>query len=262
MTTASKPAETTHAFAGLSLEGRRAIVTGAGRGIGRAVAELLARRGAEVVLLARSRGELDDVAAVIAEGDGRAAVIAVDVLDDPSLQRAFEAAGPADILVNSAGANRPKPLSEITLDDLDLLLGLNVRAVFRATQSFAAQAMRRNVPAVVVNVSSQMGHVGAPSRSLYCATKHAVEGMTKALAVELAPHGIRVVSVAPTFVETALTRPFLQDPAASQALLDKLPLGRFGTVDEVAEAVAFVCSPAASLITGSSVLTDGGWVAQ
>lgn len=113
-----------------------------------------------------------------------------------------------------------------------------------------------------MNVSSQMGQVGAPQRSLYCATKHAVEGMTKALAVELAPHGIRVVTVAPTIVETAMTRPFLEDPASSGALLAKIPIGRFGPTIEVAEAVAFVCSPAAALITGSSVLTDGGWVAQ
>lgn len=246
-------------FDRLALTGRRAVITGAGRGIGRAVAELLAARGAEVVLLARSEPELCAVAEKIGR---RAEVVVVDVLDDDALQGAFERIGPADILVNSAGTNRPKPLPDITGDDLDVLLGLNIRATFRATQLFVAQAVARQADAVVVNVSSQMGHVGAPNRSLYCATKHAVEGMTKALAVELAPQGIRVVSVAPTFVETAMTRPFLQDPDASRALLDRIPLRRFGTVDEVAETVAFVCSSAAGLITGSSVLADGGWVAQ
>jgi NAD(P)-dependent dehydrogenase (short-subunit alcohol dehydrogenase family) len=250
------------AFDRLSLAGRRAVVTGAGRGIGRAVAELLAARGAHVALFARSGDELCEVASAIQESGGYARVCVVDILDDDALQRAFDGIGNADILVNAAGANRPKLLSDITLDDIETLLALNVRATLRATQLFVREAVARSADAVVVNISSQMGHVGAPQRSLYCATKHAVEGMTKALAIELAPCGIRVVSVAPTFVETAMTRPFLQDPAASQALLDRIPLGRFGTVEEVAETVAFLCSPAAAMITGSSVLTDGGWVAQ
>jgi NAD(P)-dependent dehydrogenase (short-subunit alcohol dehydrogenase family) len=249
-------------FDSLSLVGKRAVVTGAGRGIGRAVAELLAARGAEVVLLARSLAELQEVAAGIIAAGGRADVIATDVVDDAALTNAFDQIGTADILVNSAGTNRPKPLLDVTPDDLDLLIGLNLRAAFRVTQLFVAQAVRRKVPGVIVNVSSQMGHVGAPERSVYCATKHAVEGMTKALAVELAPQGIRVVSVAPTFVETAMTRPFLTSTVESDALLAKLPIGRFGTVSEVAEVVAFLSSPAAGLVTGSSVLADGGWVAQ
>jgi len=249
-------------FERLALTGQRAVVTGAGRGIGRAVAELLAARGAEVALLARSADELQEVASGIEADGGRARVFVVDVLDDAALQRTFADIGEADILVNAAGTNRPKLLVDITLDDIETLLALNVRATLRTTQLFVRGALDRSAPAAVVNISSQMGHVGAPQRSLYCATKHAVEGMTKALAVELAPHGIRVVSVAPTFVETAMTRPFLQDRHAAQTLRDRIPLGRFGTVEEVAEAVAFLCSPAAGLITGSSVLTDGGWVAH
>lgn len=250
------------AYGGLSLTGKRAVVTGAGRGIGRAVAELLAARGAEVVLMARSQPELQEVAGGIVAAGGRAEAIVTDVVDDAALTAAFEQIGAADILVNSAGTNRPKSLLEITPDDLDVLIGLNLRAVFRVTQLFVAQAVRRNAHGVIVNVSSQMGHVGAPDRSVYCATKHAVEGMTKALAVELAPQGIRVVSVAPTFVETAMTRPFLTNTIESAALLSKVPIGRFGTVSEVAEVVAFLSSPAAGLVTGSSVLVDGGWVAQ
>ncbi|WP_198670825.1 SDR family NAD(P)-dependent oxidoreductase [Mycolicibacterium smegmatis] len=246
----------------LNLSGKRAVIIGAGRGIGRAVAELLATRGADVVLLARSRAELQEVAAGIIAAGGGAEVITTDVVDDVSLIGAFEEIGDADILVNSAGTNRPRSFVDVTADDLDTLIGLNLRAVFRASQLFVQQALRRQAPGVIVNVSSQMGHVGAPDRTLYCATKHAVEGMTKALAVELAPQGIRVVSVAPTFVETAMTRPFLTDPAGSTALLSKLPIGRFGTVAEVAEVVAFLSSPAAGLVTGSSVLADGGWVAQ
>jgi NAD(P)-dependent dehydrogenase (short-subunit alcohol dehydrogenase family) len=248
-------------YANLSLAGRRAVVTGAGRGIGRAVAELLALRGADVTLLARNISELSDVADGIEHRGGNAVVMPVDVCDDGALDEAFARIGEADILVNAAGTNRPKALLDVTLDDLDTLLGLNVRAVFRVMQLFVRH--RTGSGAVIVNVSSQMGHVGAPDRSLYCATKHALEGMTKALAVELAPMGIRVVSVAPTFVETAMTRPYLQqDPAGAQLLLDRIPLGRFGTVEEVAETVAFACSPAAGMITGSSILADAGWVAR
>jgi NAD(P)-dependent dehydrogenase (short-subunit alcohol dehydrogenase family) len=244
------------------LAGQRAVVSGAGRGIGRACAELLAARGAEVVLLARTSSEIDEVAAGIAAEGGRATAVPVDVTDDAALDAAFAEIGELDILVNSAGTNRPKPFLDVTADDLDVLLGLNVRAAFRAAQLFVRQAVARQTGGVVVNVSSQMGHVGAPERSVYCATKHAMEGMTKALAVELAPHRIRVVSVAPTFVETPLTRPFLADPDIRRGFIEKIPLGRFGSMDEVAQVVAFVASPAAALITGSSVLADGGWVAQ
>lgn len=249
-------------YGGLSLAGKRAVVTGAGRGIGRAVAELLAARGSDVILLARSLPELEEVADGIIAAGGRAQPMMTDVVDDVALTDAFEKIGAADILVNSAGTNRPKWFVDVTPDDLDTLIGLNLRAVFRVTQLFVRQAVRRRVSGVIVNVSSQMGHVGAPDRTLYCATKHAVEGMTKALAVELAPQGIRVVTVAPTFIETAMTRPFLTDPAESGALLSKVPIGRFGTVSEVAEVVAFLSSPAAGLVTGSCVLADGGWVAQ
>lgn len=215
-----------------------------------------------MILLARSLPELEEVADGIIAAGGRAQPMMTDVVDDVALTDAFEKIGAADILVNSAGTNRPKSFVDVTPDDLDTLIGLNLRAVFRVTQLFVRQAVRRRVSGVIVNVSSQMGHVGAPDRTLYCATKHAVEGMTKALAVELAPQGIRVVTVAPTFIETAMTRPFLTDPAESGALLSKVPIGRFGTVSEVAEVVAFLSSPAAGLVTGSCVLADGGWVAQ
>ncbi|WP_051182104.1 SDR family NAD(P)-dependent oxidoreductase [Nocardia vinacea] len=249
-------------FGALSLAGRRAVVTGAGRGIGRAVAEKLAARGAEVVLIARSAEEIEELASLIGRNGGKALAVPVDVTDDHALESSFQELGALDILVNSAGTNRPKPMLDVTVDDLDTLLNLNVRAVFRATQLFVRQAMDRNATGVIVNVSSQMGHVGAPDRTLYCATKHAVEGLTKALAVELAPAGVRVVSVAPTFIETPMTRPFLDDPQSQKTLIDKIPIGRIGTVEEVAEVIAFVASPAATLITGSSVLADGGWTAQ
>ncbi|MEO3887066.1 SDR family NAD(P)-dependent oxidoreductase [Nonomuraea sp. B5E05] len=245
-----------------SLRGRRALVTGAGRGIGRAAARALAARGADVVLMARSPAELGEVADAIRAGGGRASTVPVDLTDDAALSAAMREAGDADILVNCAGTNRPEPFVRVAARDLDDLLALNFRAVFLTTQRFVASLLERGRRGVIVNVTSQMGHVGAPDRSVYCATKHAVEGLTKALAVELAGHGIRVLSVAPTFVETAMTGAYLADPRFRESVLAQIPLGRMGTPEEVADVVAFAASPAAELITGSSLLADGGWVAR
>jgi len=168
---------------------------------------------------------------------------------------------PLDILVNNAGFNRPQPFLEVDEETLDRMLALNVRAAFLVAQA-AARAMVAGGGGVVVNMTSQMGHVGSErDRSVYVMTKHAIEGLTKAMAVELAPQGVRVVSIAPTFVMTPLTAPFFADPAFKKWALDRIPLGRLGTVDEVANAVVFLCSPAASLVTGSSLLADGGWTA-
>ncbi|MFN3002638.1 SDR family NAD(P)-dependent oxidoreductase [Mycolicibacterium wolinskyi] len=246
----------------LNLAGQRAVVTGASRGIGRAVAELLAVRNADVVLLARSRSDLEDVEREIAARGGRAKSLAVDINDDNALHGIFGSIGPVDILVNAAGVNRPKPFLDVSGDDLDALINLNLRAMFRVSQLFVRNVVERGSKGVIVNISSQMGHVGAPERSVYCATKHGVEGLTKALAIELAPKRVRVVSVAPTFIETAMTRTFLADPDTYRSLVSKIPIGRLGTLAEVAEAVAFAASPAAALVTGSSILVDGGWVAQ
>lgn len=244
-----------------SLAGRRALVTGAGRGIGRAVAGALAQRGAHVVLLARSRDELEEVARTIRDGGGEASIVPADLTDDAARATALNAAGGADILVNCAGTNRPGPFAEVTERDLDDLIALNLRSLFLTTQHFVRSLLTRGLPGVVVNITSQMGHVGAPNRTVYCATKHAVEGLTKALAVELAERGIRVVSVAPTFVETAMTSSYLADPDFRGSVLAQIPRGKVGTPEEVAAVVAFAVSPAAELITGSSLLADGGWVA-
>ena len=153
------------------------------------------------------------------------------------------------------------PFSKSTRRRLDLLLGLNVRAAFVVAQA-AARLMVANGGGVIINVSSQMGHVGSDlNRTVYVMTKHALEGLTKAMAVELAPKGVRVVAIAPTFVTTPLTKPFFEDPVFRNWVLDRIPLGRLGTVEEVASAVVFLASPAAALVTGSSLLVDGGWTA-
>jgi NAD(P)-dependent dehydrogenase (short-subunit alcohol dehydrogenase family) len=248
------------------VDGKTALVTGAGRGIGRAVAVALAAAGAELVLVSRTTSQLGEVADEIAQQGGRARTLPLDVTDSAAMRDAIAGLGTLDILVNNAGLNRPQPFLEVDEATLDRLLNLNVRAAFLVAQA-AARLMVAPVGAktgggVIINVTSQMGHVGSErDRTVYVMTKHAIEGLTKAMAVELAPRGVRVVSIAPTFIDTPLVRPFFDDPTFRQWVLDRIPLGRLGTVEEVAAAVVFLASPAAALVTGSSLLADGGWTA-
>jgi NAD(P)-dependent dehydrogenase (short-subunit alcohol dehydrogenase family) len=245
----------------IRLDGKTALVTGAGRGIGRATALALATAGAELILVSRTRSQLDEVAREIEKDAGKAQVLPFDVTDTAAMRTAFAGISRLDILVNNAGVNRPQPFLEVDDKTLDLLLGLNVRASFLVAQA-SARLMVDGGSGVIINMSSQMGHVGSErDRTVYVMTKHAVEGLTKAMAVELAPKGVRVVSIAPTFVQTPLTTPFFDDPETRKWILDRIPLGRGGTVEEVAQAVVFLASPAASLVTGSSLLVDGGWTA-
>jgi NAD(P)-dependent dehydrogenase (short-subunit alcohol dehydrogenase family) len=243
------------------LDGKRALVTGAGRGIGRAAALALASAGAELTLVSRTPSELDAVAHEITAASGNARAMPLDVTRSEAVREAVAGLGRLDILVNNAGVNRPQPFLEVDEPTLDLLLGLNVRAAFLVAQA-AARLMVAQGSGVIINVSSQMGHVGSElNRTVYVMTKHAIEGLTKAMAVELAPKGVRVVSIAPTFVETLLSKPFLDDPTTRKWILDRIPLGRVGTSEEVASAIVFLASPAAALVTGSSLLVDGGWTA-
>ena len=243
------------------LDGKRALVTGAGRGIGRAAALALAAAGAELVLVSRTASELDKVVGEIASGGGTARSLPIDVTRSDAVRGAFAEFDRLDILVNNAGINRPQPFLEVDEATLDSLLALNVRAAFIVAQA-AARLMVANGSGVIINMSSQMGHVGSErDRTVYVMTKHALEGLTKAMAAELAPKGVRAVSIAPTFVETPLSKPFLDDPDTRRWILGRIPLGRVGTVEEVASAVVFLASPAAALVTGSSLLVDGGWTA-
>jgi len=244
------------------LDGKIALVTGAGRGIGRAAARALAAAGAKLILVSRTASELDEVAREIASEGGEARPLLLDVTCADAVRDAFGGLDRLDVLVNNAGINRPQPFLEVDEPTLDLLLALNVRAAFIVAQA-AARLMVGQRSGVIINVSSQMGHVGSElNRTVYVMTKHALEGLTKAMAVELAPKGVRVVSIAPTFIETPLSKPFLDDPEIRKWILDRIPLGRIGTVDEVASAVVFLASPAATLVTGSSLLVDGGWTAS
>ena len=243
------------------LDGLHAVVAGAGRGIGAATALAFASAGAAALtLIARTRSALEEVAAAARDRGAEVRAVPCDVTDERALQAVFDGIEALDVLVYAAGDNVPQPLGEVELATADRLWAVNVRAALHA----AREAVVR-MPAAggaVVLVSSQMGHVGAPRRSVYCATKHAVEGLVRALAVELAPRGVRVVSVAPTFVATEMTAPFLADPAFREDVLRRIPLGRLATVEQVAAAAVYAASPAAGSTTGCSLRVDGGWTAQ
>ncbi|WP_419816049.1 SDR family NAD(P)-dependent oxidoreductase [Glacieibacterium sp.] len=245
-----------------NVTGQRALVTGAGRGIGLAAAVALADAGAEVTLAARSREEIEAAAVEITGRGGRARALVLDVLDVTTAAAVIAASGPFDILVNNAGTNRPKPVTEVTVDDYDTVLDLNLKAAFFVAQAVARGLIAAGKPGSLIHMGSQMGHVGGVNRSLYCASKWALEGMSKAFALDLASHGIRSNTIAPTFIETPLTRPFFADAAFMASVLAKIKLGRLGTVEDLMGAIVFLASPASALMTGTSMVVDGGWTAD
>lgn len=239
------------------VDGRIALVTGASKGIGRACAERLAQAGAQVIAVARSSDDLETLAA---QYPGAITTWTENVTHESFMKR-LAGLNRLDILVNNVGTNTPQSFLEVDGEVLDRMLDLNVRSAFLVAQA-GAKVMTTNSAGSIINMSSQMGHVGAKNRTVYCMTKHAIEGLTKAMAIDLATSGIRVNSVAPTFIETPMTQPMLSDPAFSAEVLRQIPMNRFGQVDEVADAVLFLASDAASMITGDSLKVDGGWTAQ
>jgi NAD(P)-dependent dehydrogenase (short-subunit alcohol dehydrogenase family) len=242
------------------LDGRTALVTGAGRGIGRACAAALSELGATVTLMARSR---EDLEAAASDCPGPTQIVVGDVTVEADVDRAADtAAGETGlaVCVHCAGTNRPGPTVELALEDFDAVLDLNVRGTFLVDRAAGARMIERAAGSIV-NLSSQMGSVGYPGRAAYCASKHAVDGLTKALAVEWAPHGVRVNAVAPTFVRTPLTAPMLDDPTFLADVRRRLPAGRVGTVEEVTGAIAYLASDQSSLVTGTVLAVDGGWTA-
>ncbi len=239
------------------LDGRRAIVTGAGRGIGLAAAAALAEAGAEVTLVARTASEIEAAADAMR---GTAAIL--DVSDIAAVKAFFAQRPPFHILVNNAGTNRPKPMIDVSEDDYDAVYGLNVKSAFFVAQACVQKMLAEKVPGSLIHIGSQMGHVGGPNRSLYCGSKWALEGMNKAFALDLAAHNIRSNTIAPTFIETPMTKPYLDDPAFKASVLAKIKLGRLGQVEDLMGAIVFLASDASALMTGTSMIIDGGWTAD
>lgn len=240
------------------LDGKRALVTGAGRGIGLAAAAALGEADAHVTLVARTASEIEAAAAAIGNADWAT----LDVSDLAAVAEWFADRPAFDILVNNAGTNRPKPMYEVDEADYDAVLHLNVKSAFFVAQAGVRQMLADHKAGSLIHIGSQMGHVGGPNRSLYCASKWALEGMSKAFALDLAPHGIRSNTIAPTFIETPMTAPFFEDAAFKQSVLAKIKLGRIGRVEDIMGAVVYLASDASSLVTGTSLIVDGGWTAD
>jgi NAD(P)-dependent dehydrogenase (short-subunit alcohol dehydrogenase family) len=244
------------------LDGKRALVTGAGRGIGLAASSALAGAGAEVTLAARTEKEIKEAAQAIRARGQKAAPLVLDVRDVEATKKTIAAQAPFDILINNAGTNRPAPFVDVKIEDFDFVFSLNVRAAYFVAQSVAKALVEAKKPGSIINMSSQMGHVGGATRTVYCATKHAMEGFTKAMAIELAPHKVRVNTIAPTFIETPMTRPFFQNEAFRTDTLRRIKLGRLGQLEDLTGAIVFLASDAAALMTGTSMVVDGGWTAD
>lgn len=240
------------------LDGRRALVTGASRGIGLGCAVALAEAGADVVMAARGQGALEAAVAELSSAGFSASGAALDVTDLEAQERFFADHGPFDVLVNSAGLARHGPALETTEADYDAVSDINVKAAYFLAQN-AAKGMENG--GVILQISSQMGHVGGVDRAVYCGTKHALEGMTKAMAIEWGPKGIRVNTICPTFIRTPLTESTFANPERRAWIEKKIKLGRVGEVEDIMGAVVFLASDAGALVTGTSLLVDGGWTA-
>ena len=244
------------------LLGKKALVAGASSGIGLACAVALAEAGAAVTLAARSIGKLDDAVAQMRAAGMIADAIPLDVADTDATAAAVAAAGPFDIMVNSAGLARHGPAAETTADDFDAVQTLNLKGAYFLTQSVAKGLIAAGKPGSLINITSQMAHVGGVDRAVYCATKFGVEGFTKAMAIEWGPLGIRVNTICPTFIRTALTESTFQNPERLKWIEEKIKLGRVGEVTDIMGPVVYLASDASALMTGSSLMIDGGWTAD
>ena len=244
------------------LDGKNALITGAGRGIGMGASIALAESGANVTLVSRTEKELKKLTNHIISLGFKASYKVLDVNNDNKVFEFIENSNAFDILINNAGTNKPSKLIDTNLNDFDDVMSLNVRSVVGLTKYVVKKMIKNNIKGSIINVSSQMGHVGGPNRTTYCATKFAIEGFSKALAVELGPNGIRVNTICPTFIETPMTEPFLKDSKFKNSIIEMIPLGRLGDIKDLMGPFIFLSSDASSLMTGSSVLVDGGWTAK
>ncbi len=245
-----------------SLTGKRALVAGASSGIGLGCAVALAQAGAQVTLAARNADKLQNAAAQMSDAGMQVETLQLDVSDVAGTEAAVAEAGPFDILVNSAGLAIHSPATETTEADFDAVANLNIKGAYFLTRAVAKGLIAAGKPGSLINISSQMAHVGGIDRAVYCATKHAVEGFTKAMAIEWGHHGIRVNTICPTFIRTPLTEPTFNNPDRVKWITEKIKLGRVGEVADIMGPVVYLASDASALMTGTHMLIDGGWTAD
>ena len=248
------------------IKNKTALVTGAGKGIGKASAIALAEAGADLIILSRTKSDLLKVEKTIKSLNRKCKIFVCDILDFNQVKEVFGQISNLDILINNAGTNRPEYFTKIKKQDMDYLVDLNMKAAFNIAQMSAQKMLeskkRKNLGGSIINMSSQLGKVSAPMRSLYSMTKFGIEGLTKGMAVDLASKNIRVNSICPTFVETPMVKKFFKDKKFKKSVIDNIPLGRLATESDIATAVVYLASNASSMMTGSSLVIDGGWTAK
>ena len=244
------------------LDNKTALITGASSGIGLGCAVALAEAGAHVVVSARSSDKLKAVVDTIKAKGLSAEAMVMDVADTNLVQEIIDSKGPFDILVNSAGLGRHSPSKDTSIEDFDAVMNVNLRGAYFVTQAVANGLINAKKTGSLINISSQMGHVGGIDRAVYSASKHAVEGFTKAMAIEWGPHQIRVNTICPTFIRTPLTQSTFDNPDRKEWIESKIKIGRIGEVEDIMGAVVFLASDASSMVTGSALMVDGGWTAD
>ena len=249
-----------------NLKNRTAVVTGAGKGIGRACAIALAEAGANLIIISRTQKDLDEVSKKIKKLKTKCKSYVCDITNYNQIKAIINKQTKIDILINNAGNNIPEHFTKVKKKDMEYLVKINTIATFNLAQLCALKMIqsknRKKIGGAIVNMSSQMGHVGGPIRSVYNMTKFGLEGLTKGMSLDLARYNIRVNTICPTFVVTPMTKHFLKDKKFKNDMLSNIPLGRFAELSEISSAVVFLASDAASMITGTSLLVDGGWTAK
>ena len=250
----------------INLKNKVALVTGAGKGIGRACAIALAQAGAKVIIISRTKSDLDKVSKTIKKTKGSSQSFVCDVTHASKFNTIVNSLKKLDILVNNAGNNRPEHFTKVKKSDMDYIVNLNIKACFNIAQICTKKMLeaknRKKIGGSIINMSSQLGRVGAPIRSVYNMTKFGLEGLTRGMALELAKYNIRVNSVCPTFVETPMVKAFFKNKEFKKQVLENIPLGRIAQEDDISTAVAFLAADSSNSITGTSLMVDGGWTAK
>ena len=249
-----------------NLKNKTAIVTGAGKGLGRACAIALAEAGANLIIISRTKKDLDEVSKKIKKLKSKCKSYVCDITNYTEIKSIINKEPKIDILINNAGNNIPEHFTKVKTKNMEYLVKINTIATFNLAQLCALKMIkaknRKKIGGAIVNMSSQMGHVGGPIRSVYNMNKWGLEGLTKGMSIDLAKYNIRVKTICPTFVVTPMTKKFLKNRKFKKETLNNIPLGRFAELSEVASATVFLASDAASMITGTSLLVDGGWTAK